>query len=378
MKKIGVLTSGGDSPGMNAAIRAVVRYAIYYDMEVYGIKKGYEGLIEGEIERLYKRSVGDILQRGGTILKTARSKEFETEEGMAKAYETLKKYKIEDLIVIGGNGSLTGAKVLSEKFGVNVYGLPGTIDNDLSYTDNTIGFDTAINTVLDAITRIRDTSSAHERTCIIEVMGRHCGDIALYAGVTGGAEIVMIPEIDCDLDEICKKVNEGITSGKLHNTIIRAEGVSVSTEELVAKLKESTSRDVKVIVLSYLQRGGSPTFRDRMLATQCGMRAIELIRAGIKNRAIGERDGHIVDFDAVFGIVLLDHALKKGDLVVCQTGVFFTQPRQLHGVDIKSEWLFGFGTLHQRQGAGQKTVEDAAVAAEQYVYHIVTPCYVLS
>ena len=249
MKKIGVLTSGGDSPGMNAAIRAVVRYAIYYDMEVYGIKKGYEGLIEGEVERLYRRSVGDILQRGGTILKTARSKEFETEEGMAKAYETLKKYKIEDLIVIGGNGSLTGAKVLSEKFGVNVYGLPGTIDNDLSYTDNTIG-----------------------------VMGRHCGDIALYSGVTGGAEIVMMPEIDCDLNEICEKVNAGIKSGKLHNTIIKAEGVSIKTDELVAKLKENTSRDVKVIVLSYLQRGGSPTFRDRMLATQCGMHAIELIR----------------------------------------------------------------------------------------------------
>ncbi|MCQ2563349.1 MAG: 6-phosphofructokinase [Mogibacterium sp.] len=315
MKKIGVLTSGGDSPGMNAAIRAVVRYAIYYDMEVYGIKKGYEGLIEGEVERLYRRSVGDILQRGGTILKTARSKEFETEEGMAKAYETLKKYKIEDLVVIGGNGSLTGAKVLSEKFRVNVYGLPGTIDNDLSYTDNTIGFDTAINTVLDAITRIRDTSSSHERTCIIEVMGRHCGDIALYSGVTGGAEIVMMPEIDCDLDEICKKVNEGIKSGKLHNTIIRAEGVSVKTDELVAKLKENTSRDVKVIVLSYLQRGGSPTFRDRMLATQCGMRAIELIRAGIKNRAIGERDGHIVDFDIAEALEMprgTDYDLYKG------------------------------------------------------------------
>ncbi len=315
MKRIGVLTSGGDSPGMNAAIRAVVRYAIYYDMEIYGIKRGYEGLIEGDVERLYKRSVGDILQRGGTILKTARSKYFATEEGMAKAYETLRKHKMEDLVVIGGNGSLTGAKELSERFGVSVYGLPGTIDNDLSYTDSTIGFDTAINTVLDAITRIRDTSSAHERTCIIEVMGRHCGDIALYAGITGGAEAVMLPEIDCDLDEICKKVNEGIESGKLHNTIIRAEGVSVSTEELVAKLKENTSRDIKVIVLSYLQRGGSPTFRDRMLATQCGMRAIELIRTGVKNRAIGERDGHIVDFDIAEALEMprgIDYELYKG------------------------------------------------------------------
>ena len=315
MKKVGVLTSGGDSPGMNAAIRAVVRYAIYYDMEIYGIKRGYEGLIEGDVERLYRRSVGDILQRGGTILKTARSKYFETEEGMAKAYETIKKYKIEALIVIGGNGSLTGAKMLSEKYGVNVYGLPGTIDNDLSYTDNTIGFDTAINTVLDAISRIRDTSSAHERTSIIEVMGRHCGDIALYAGITGGAECVLLPEFDTDIEAVYNKVAEGVNSGKLHNIIIKAEGVKINEEELYRMLKEKTGRDVKVIVLSYLQRGGSPTFRDRMLATQCGMRAIELIRAGIKNRAIGERDGHIVDFDIAEALEMprgMDYDLYKG------------------------------------------------------------------
>ena len=315
MKRIGVLTSGGDSPGMNAALRAVVRYGIYYDMEVYGIKRGYEGLIEGDIERLYRRSVGDILQRGGTILKTARSKYFETEEGMAKAAETLRKYKIEDLVVIGGNGSLTGAKVLSEKHGINVYGLPGTIDNDLSYTDYTIGFDTAINTVLDAITRIRDTSSAHERTSVIEVMGRHCGDIALYAGITGGAECVLIPEIDSDIEAIYKKVGEGVRDGKLHNIIIKAEGIDVDNEELFRMLKEKTGRDVKLIVLSYLQRGGSPTFRDRMLATQCGMRAVELIRAGKKNRAIGERDGRIVDLDIAEALEMergIDYDLYKG------------------------------------------------------------------
>lgn len=297
MKRIGVLTSGGDAPGMNAAVRAVVRYAIYNDMEVYGIKRGYEGLIEGDFERLYRRSVGDILQRGGTILKTARSKQFETEEGMAKAAANIKEMKIESLVVIGGEGSLTGAKILSERHGVNVMGLPGTIDNDLPYTDYTIGFDTAINTVLDAITRIRDTSSSHERTSIIEVMGRSCGDIALYAGITGGAECVLLPEIDSDLEAVYKKVAEGIGSGKLHNIIIKAEGVNVSTDELVKMLKENTDRDVKLIVLSYLQRGGSPTFRDRMLATQCGMRAIELIKNGESNRAIGERDGQIVDLD---------------------------------------------------------------------------------
>ena len=297
MKRIGVLTSGGDAPGMNAAVRAVVRYGIYHDMEVYGIKRGYEGLIEGDFERLYRRSVGDILQRGGTVLKTARSEQFKTEEGMAKAYANLKELKIEDLVVIGGDGSFTGASAISERFGVNVLGIPGTIDNDMAYTDFTIGFDTAINTVLDAITRIRDTSSSHERTSIIEVMGRSCGDIALYAGITGGAGCVLLPEIDSDLEAVYQKVAEGIGSGKLHNIIIKAEGVGVKTEDLVNLLKERTDRDVKLVVLSYLQRGGSPSFRDRMLATQCGMKAIELINLGARNRAIGERDGQIIDMD---------------------------------------------------------------------------------
>lgn len=297
MKRIGVLTSGGDAPGMNAAVRAVVRYGIYHDMEVYGIKRGYEGLIEGDVERLYRRSVGDILQRGGTILKTARCEEFKTEEGMKKGYETLKKLKIENLVVVGGDGSFRGAKELSERYNVNVMGIPGTIDNDMAYTDFCIGFDTAINTVLDAITRIRDTSSSHERTSIIEVMGRNCGDIALYAGITGGAESVLLPEIDTDLDAVYKKVTEGIGSGKLHNIIIKAEGVKVKTDKLIKLLKEKTDRDVKLVVLSYLQRGGSPSFRDRMLATQCGMRAVELIDQGVYNRAIGERNGAIIDVD---------------------------------------------------------------------------------
>lgn len=315
MKRIGVLTSGGDAPGMNAAIRAVVRYGVYYDMEVYGIKRGYEGLIEGDIERMYRRSVGDILQRGGTILKTARSERFMTEEGQRMAAETLKKYKIEDLVVIGGNGSLSGAKVLSEKFGINVMGLPGTIDNDLSYTDYTIGFDTAINTVLDGISRLRDTCSAHDRTSVIEVMGRHCGDIALYSGITGGAEYVLLPEVDFDLEEMLDKVTSGIGSGKLHNIIIRAEGVKVSSEELVKLLKERTGKAVNLVVLSYLQRGGSPSFRDRMLATQCGMRAVELIKNGIVNRAIGERDGHLVDYDLAEALEMtrgIDYDLFKG------------------------------------------------------------------
>ena len=297
MKRIGVLTSGGDAPGMNAAVRAIVRYGIYREMEVYGIKRGYEGLIEGEVERLYRRSVGDILQRGGTILKTARSEHFMTMEGMEKAYNMLKELKIENLIVIGGDGTLTGAKEFSNNFGVNVIGLPGTIDNDLAYTDETIGFDTAINTVLEGITRIRDTSSSHERTTIIEVMGRRCGDIALYAGLTGGAESVLLPELDNDLDAVCEKVLAGVREGKLHDIIIKAEGVPVDSQELVKTVAERTGRDVKLVVLSYLQRGGSPTFRDRMLATMSGAKAIDLIMQGEKNRAIGVKNGEIFDMD---------------------------------------------------------------------------------
>ena len=297
MKRIGILTSGGDSPGMNAAIRAAVRYAIYYDMEIYGIHRGFEGLIDGEFEKLDRRSVADIMQRGGTALRTARSDRFMTPEGMERAAKNLETFKIEDLIVIGGNGSLTGAKVLSEKYDINVIGIPGTIDNDLAYTDNTIGFDTALNTVLDAITRIRDTSSAHERTTVIEVMGRHCGDIALYAGITGGAEYVLVPELEGDINEICQKILEGVNAGKLHSIIIRAEGYPLSSVDLVQELKDKTGRDVKLVVLSYLQRGGSPTFRDRMFATECGVKAIELIRDGARNRAIGDLEGEVRDFD---------------------------------------------------------------------------------
>ncbi|MBR0379748.1 MAG: 6-phosphofructokinase [Mogibacterium sp.] len=297
MKRIGVLTSGGDAPGMNAAVRSITRYGIYREMEVYGIKRGYEGLIDGEVERLYRRSVGDILQRGGTILQTARSERFRTREGMEKAYNVLKELKIENLIVIGGDGTLTGAKEFSNNFGVNVIGLPGTIDNDLAYTDETIGFDTAINTVLEGITRIRDTSSSHERTTIIEVMGRRCGDIALYAGLTGGAESVLLPELDNDLDAVCEKVLAGVREGKLHDIIIKAEGVPVDSQELVKTVAERTGRDVKLVVLSYLQRGGSPTFRDRMLATMSGAKAIDLIMQGEKNKVIGVKNGEIFDMD---------------------------------------------------------------------------------
>ena len=294
--KIGVLTSGGDAPGMNAAIRAVVRCGIDAGFEVYGIKRGYEGLLDGEIERMSLSSVGDILHRGGTILKTARSERFSTEEGVKRSKVILGTFGIDALIVIGGDGSMRGALELS-KLGVNVMCLPGTIDNDLAYTDYTIGFDTAVNTVLDAISKVRDTSSAHERNTIIEVMGRHCGDIALYAGVGGGAEAVLIPEVEADVNRVSRKILQGAGRGKLNSIIINAEGSGVSSDELAKEIADITGRETRIVVLSYLQRGGVPTLDDRLLASQCGAKAIELIQNGIQNRAIGTVNGKIQDFE---------------------------------------------------------------------------------
>lgn len=294
--KIGVLTSGGDAPGMNAAIRAVVRCGIDAGFEVYGIKRGYEGLLDGEIEQMNLSSVGDILHRGGTILKTARSERFSTEEGVKRSKVILDTFGIDALIVIGGDGSMRGALELS-KLGVNVMCLPGTIDNDLAYTDYTIGFDTAVNTVLDAISKVRDTSSAHERNTIIEVMGRHCGDIALYAGVGGGAEAVLIPEVEADVNRVCRKILQGAGRGKLNSIIINAEGSGVSSDELAKEIAELTGRETRIVVLSYLQRGGVPTLDDRLLASQSGAKAIELIQNGIKNRAIGTVNGKIQAFE---------------------------------------------------------------------------------
>lgn len=294
--KIGVLTSGGDAPGMNAAIRAVVRCGIDAGFEVYGIKRGYEGLLDGEIEQMNLSSVGDILHRGGTILKTARSERFSTEEGVKRSKVILGTFGIDALIVIGGDGSMRGALELS-KLGINVMCLPGTIDNDLAYTDYTIGFDTAVNTVLDAISKVRDTSSAHERNTIIEVMGRHCGDIALYAGVGGGAEAVLIPEVEADVNRVCRKILQGAGRGKLNSIIINAEGSGVSSDELAKEIAEVTGRETRIVVLSYLQRGGVPTLDDRLLASQSGAKAIELIQNGIQNKAIGTVNGKIQAFE---------------------------------------------------------------------------------
>lgn len=292
MKRIGVLTSGGDSPGMNAAIRAVVRCGIDRGMEVCGIQRGYEGLLDGEIEQMYRSGVGDILHRGGTILKTARSKRFASPEGVRQAARMLDTFDIGGLVVIGGDGSMQGALELQAQ-GVAVACLPGTIDNDLGYTDYTIGFDTAVNTVLEAVSKIRDTSSAHERTTVIEVMGRNCGDIALYAGIAGGAEAILVPEIPYDVNEICRRILAGEHRGKKQSIIINAEGSGIGSFDLSARITENTGREVRTVVLSYLQRGGVPSLQDRLLATMTGAKAVEYLADDDGGKAFGTMGGAI-------------------------------------------------------------------------------------
>ncbi len=295
--RVGILTSGGDAPGMNACIRAVVRACIYYGMEIFGIRQGYEGLINDDFVPLQTSSVADVIHRGGTILQTARSERFLYDEGILDGYENLRKHGIDALVVIGGDGTLRGAQQLHELTRMRVFGLPGTIDNDLAYTDYTIGFDTSINTVLAAIGNIRDTSSSHGRTTIIEVMGRDCGDIALHAGLAGGAETIMIPERPFDLDDIVKKLQAGRDRGKRHSIIVKAEGAAISSADLAAALTERMGGvEVNVVILGYIQRGGSPTARDRILASRTGVRCVELIREGASNAAIGIKGDTIVDY----------------------------------------------------------------------------------
>lgn len=296
MKRIALLTSGGDSPGMNAAVRAVVRSGIYKGLEVYGIKRGYEGLIEGTIDEMSLSSVADIIHRGGTVLRSARSKYFMTDEGFEKGLQQLKDKGIEGLIVIGGDGSMAGACKIA-KFGVPTIALPGTIDNDLGYTDFTIGFDTAVNTVLGAIGNIRDTSSSHGRVIIIEVMGRNCGDIALYAGIGGGAESILVPEIDENIDEVFERIVHGNERGKLHSIILLAEGAKIKSHELVKLIEDKIHIETRVSTLGYIQRGGTPSSADRMLASRLGVRAVELLMEGMMARAVGIRGNEIIDMD---------------------------------------------------------------------------------
>lgn len=293
IRKIGVFTSGGDAPGMNSALRAIVRYGKYMGLTVAGIQRGYSGLIEGDIRDLDLSSVGDIIHRGGTFLKTSRSEEFKTEEGFKKALEIIKIFDLEALVAIGGDGTYKGLQKLSES-GVPVIGLPGTIDNDFGYTDVTIGFDTAVNTVVDAISNLRDTSVSHGRINIVEVMGRHCGDIALHAGLAGGAENVIIPEIYYDTDDICRKIIECRNRGKIHSLIIVAEGVG-KPYELAEEIKTKTGYETRVSILGYLQRGGSPSAFDRILAARLGARAIDLLMEGRYGMAVGIKNGQIID-----------------------------------------------------------------------------------
>lgn len=295
MKTIAILTSGGDAPGMNAAIRAVVRAGLDRGFKVMGIQRGYSGLLNGEIFEMNRHSVSDIIHKGGTILRTARCEEFKQEEVRKKAAQILKVFGIDGLVVIGGDGSFTGARLLSE-LGVATIGIPGTIDNDLPYTEYTLGFDTALNTVLDAINKLRDTSTSHERISIVEVMGRNCGDIALYAGLAGGAESIIVPEKGYDMDEICKTILEGKLKGKMHNLIILAEGVG-GANELAEKIEEVTNVETRATILGHIQRGGSPSAFDRVLASKMGYRAVELLSEGKTARAIGVEGTKVIDLD---------------------------------------------------------------------------------
>ncbi len=293
MKRIGVLTSGGDAPGMNAAIRAVVRGAVYNDMQVYGIYNGYEGLMNGDIEEMGVSSVSDIIHRGGTMLRSARSPRFMTEEGLKEAVRQAKRYGIEGIVVIGGDGSFKGAVSLLKK-GIGTIGVPGTIDNDLGYTDKTIGFDTAVNTVVSLLGNIRDTTVAHGRATVVEVMGRHCGDLALSAGLAAGAESILIPEVPYDLDAICEKMEAGKKRGKHHSIIMKAEGVDIETRRLAEILEERTGIETRSVVPAYIQRGGTPTAGDRTLAGRLGYRAVELLRDNVQGVAVGVRGEELI------------------------------------------------------------------------------------
>ncbi|KON70383.1 6-phosphofructokinase [Peribacillus butanolivorans] len=308
MKRIGVLTSGGDSPGMNPAVRAVVRKAIFHEMEVFGIYHGYQGLINGDIRQLELGSVGDIIHRGGTMLHTARCPEFKTEEGQLKAIEQLNKFGIEGIVIIGGDGSYRGAKALTER-GFPCIGVPGTIDNDIPGTDFTIGFDTALNTVIDAIDKIRDTATSHERTYVVEVMGRNAGDIALWAGLAGGAETILCPEYKYDMEELIGKLNRGHDRGKKHSIIIVAEGVG-SAVDISRQIEAKAGFETRVTVLGHVQRGGSPTAIDRVLASRLGARAVELLLEGKGGKAVGIEQNILVDYDIIEALAK-QHTIDK-------------------------------------------------------------------
>ncbi len=304
IKTIGVLTSGGDAPGMNAAIRAVVRTGIYRGLKVMAIRKGYHGLINGDISEMTPRSVSEIIHRGGTILQTARSTEFNTEEGLKKAASMARIFGIDAIVVIGGDGSYRGARDLS-KYGIGVIGIPGTIDNDINSTEYSIGFDTAMNTVLDALDKLRDTAFSHERCSVLEVMGRRAGHIALNTSIAGGAEAVVLPEKSFDFESsVVKPILEAKNRGKKHYIVILSEGVAENEEgktigaiELAERIEEVTGLGTRATVLGHIQRGGSPTVRDRVMASTMGAKAIDLLCENKVNRIVALKGNKVVDFD---------------------------------------------------------------------------------
>ena len=296
IRTIGVLTSGGDAPGMNAAVRAVVRTALSNGLSVMGIKRGYHGLLREEIIDMSRKDVADTIQRGGTILQTARSQQMRTPEGQLKAAGILKKYGIQGLVVIGGDGSFAGAQTLAN-FGINVIGIPGTIDLDIACTEYTIGFDTAANTAMEAIDKIRDTSTSHERCSIVEVMGRDAGYLALWCGIANGAECILLPEKhEYNEEEIIHDILENRKNGKKHYIIVNAEGVGDSIN-MAKRIEDATGVETRATILGHLQRGGSPTVKDRVYASVMGAKAVDLLLEGKTNRVVGYKNGEFIDFD---------------------------------------------------------------------------------
>ncbi len=296
IKTIGVLTSGGDAPGMNAAVRSVVRSAVAMGLNVKGIMRGYNGLIEGDIIDLNVRSVSDIIHRGGTVLYTARSPLFKTEEGLNLAVENCKKFGIDGIVVIGGDGSYRGARDLSLK-GIPCVGLPGTIDNDISSTEYTIGFDTAMNTAMEMVDKLRDTTQSHERCSVVEVMGRHAGWIALQTGIAVGATAILVPEVKFDLQrDVIDRIEMTKKTGKMHFIVVVAEGIG-KVYDMAEKIEQITGIETRATVLGHVQRGGSPTVRDRVMASEMGYEAVKLLKQGIGNRVIAYRENKIVNYD---------------------------------------------------------------------------------
>lgn len=306
IKKIGVLTSGGDSPGMNAAIRSVVRTCAFHKVECFGIFRGYQGLIEGDIEPMGPRKVHNIINKGGTILKSARSAEFRTVEGRQKAYENVKKFELDALVIIGGDGSFTGAEIFHNEFGIPVMGIPGTIDNDIYGTSHTLGYDTALNTVVEAIDKIRDTASSHNRLFLVEVMGRDAGHIALNAGIGAGAEEILIPEENMGLDRLLESLKRSKENGKSSSIVVIAEGDKIGKNvfELKDYIDENLPEyDVRVSVLGHMQRGGSPSCYDRVLASRLGVKAVESILEGKSTYMVGMLSDQVA-------LTPLDQAIK--------------------------------------------------------------------